>query len=191
MKPFFFFSQALLSLLFLCCSDNSGQLCASYRGIFSASEGILLKEDILQSEIDTLMALQTSSPDSISDSLYFLMLDQRISTLWLSHGHMVAAIKEAVDSLDSLEVRLRIKGKSPHKDPVFHASKKLIWAFDQVAGDDYIRLINLITLPDTAYTEEKHNEYILTGEQLNMVLDHAVANFNELMDQYGFIPPAD
>ncbi len=175
-----------LCLVIFSCFDLSSHIYDPYESVFYAHEVVLEKENTLQSEIERVMALQTSSPDSISDSLYAVLLDQQVVSLWAAHREMLEAIGGAKDSLDSLKVRLKREDGLPHRESILQASHDFLSVFNRVGKDEYIHLITLITLPDTAYTQKKHKEYIRTGELLNTELDRAVNVFNDKMESYGY-----
>jgi hypothetical protein len=70
------------------------------------------------------------------------------------------------------------------KNSLKDASLELLRSYNEVAGNEYSVIMQLIKLPDTAYTQEKQKAYLNTSQQLNRHLDQAVNKFNRAESRF-------
>lgn len=175
MKRFFLF----LSVFFLMfsCSDSKEEAIEAQQRLHELQNSILQSESELQKQIAVVMEIQMDDSGKMMNDTNDIRLQKEIELMNKKYDTFVESIHTANDSLKPVVAMVSY-------EPLDKASFMLINTYLNVAGTEYKNLLNLIAMPDSSYTEEKHKAYLYTTRELNKELDEALKEFNEASDAY-------
>ncbi|MFO8055136.1 MAG: hypothetical protein R6U19_08270 [Bacteroidales bacterium] len=171
------FSCLIVLVCFLssCVHNNSPE---EIRDEVSILQDMVLKrEAMLQKQIATVMELQMGESDSFINDTSDVLVQQQIDSTRKALDNFRTGIEQAEDSLDNIPELADDKR-------LMEASREFLSTYKSVADREYDQLIQLIALPDTAFTAEKNKAYLKTTQQLNERLDQAIKMYNQKVDKW-------
>ncbi len=166
-----------LILLLLSCGNSKEQIIEKQQQIYEIQNDVVESEARLQSQIARVMELQMNDTGMLINDTSNMQIQRQMDSMQISYTGFLDEITRAQQRLDNLE-------PASKDQALIKISETFLSEYKSVAETEYNSLIQIISLPDTAYTTEKHQAYLNTTQQLNNRLDHAVNKFNERMDEY-------
>ncbi len=166
-----------LLLFLLSCGSPTEKVIEKQQNIYEIQNDVVESEARLQSQIARVMELQMNDSGMMINDTGNIEIQSQIDSMQSDYTSFLEEIKKAEQRVEDME--------PVSKDhTLIKLSDAFLSEYKSVAENEYNLLMQLISLPDTAYTMEKHQAYLNTTQQLNDRLDEAVRNFNDRMDEF-------
>jgi hypothetical protein len=172
-----FFLLFPVFILVFSCSNSKEEAIEAQQRLHELQNSILQSESELQKQIAVVMEIQMDDSGKMMNDTSDIQLQREIELMNKKYDTFVETIQTANDSLKPVIDMISY-------EPLNKASLMLVNTYLNVAGTEYKNLLNLIAMPDSSYTEEKHEAYLYTTRELNKELDEALKDFNEASEKY-------
>jgi len=164
-------------LLLMSCNNQKKQAKQYYQKVNELQSMVIDSETKLQNQMVNVIEMQIDDNKKMYNDTSDIYLQKEVDTLHANYDQLISNIRLAQDSLRKMEGMKKFPTLS-------NASKDFFKSYMEVAQNEYNMLLQLIVLPDSAYTKQKHKAYLNTTKQLNQRLDKTIKEFNEEMNQY-------
>ncbi len=108
------------------------------------------------------------------DSSFTDTINQSYKTI---HQQIISEIKSQFGFIDSLPA-------FDKKEEFKNAYKELLSVYDDVIKNDYQKMIDLYSMPDSLYTQNVKNEFLQTNKFANEKLQNALNKFIDFQKQF-------
>lgn len=164
-------------LLLISCNNQKSEAKQYYQKVNDLQNLVIDSETKLQSQMANVIEMQLNANKKMYNDTSDNSLQQEVDTLHADYELLLSDIRLAQDSIQKMEGMKEFPTLSK-------ASKDFFNDYMDVAENEYNMLLQLIVLPDSAYTQQKHEAYRNTTQQLNQRLDKTIEEFNKKMEQY-------
>ena len=164
-------------LLLMSCNNQKKQAKQYYQKVNELQSMVIDSETKLQNQMVNVIDMQINANQKMYNDTSDIYLQKEVDTLHSTYDQLINDIRLAQDSIQKMEGMKEFPTLS-------RASKDFFNDYMNVAKNEYSMLLQLIVLPDSAYTQQKHKAYLNTTKQLNQRLDKTIEEFNEEMKQY-------
>lgn len=167
----------LLPIVFSCANTAKKQAKQRQERIYNIHQQVIQSEHDLQQQMAKILELQMKDSGILINDTNNYRLQQQIDSMEICYEKMQNIIESSMDSVNKME-------DIYENNSLKNASLELLQSYNKVAGNEYSVIIQLIKLPDTAYTKEKQKAYLNTSRKLNRHLDEAVEKFNKTKAEF-------
>ncbi|MFO8087558.1 MAG: hypothetical protein R6T91_07095 [Bacteroidales bacterium] len=176
MKTSLYLFLAIL-LIFPGCNSKNKEAIRQEEKVYQIHQTIIDNEARLQQQIAEVMEIQMDENNSMYMDTSNQQLQREIDSMYLVYEELKTQVAAS-------EKSIRQNNKLKAYPLLLNASADFIDSYGKIVNQEYSVLLQLISLKDTAYTNEKHQAYLSTIRQLNNNLDNTVKQFNKSLDNF-------